>query len=146
MSVFSKKYGERQDAVITKCYILAPKTDKDGNRHYCETDNAMWDTGSTNTSISQEIVAALNLQPIGKIPVSIYGGSIVERDVYEIDILLPGNIRVEHLQVMGDDASDYDVLIGMDVITLGDMCISNKDDQTCFSFRLPSKEHIELTE
>ena len=37
-------------------------------------------------------------------------------------------------------------LIGTDVITLGDMCISDKDDQTCFSFRLPSKEHIELTE
>jgi len=144
MSVYTKRFNERLDAVITKCFIFAPGVNNDGTRRYCEVENAMWDTGSTNTSISQSVVSALQLKSQGRIPVTIYGGTVVERDVYEVDLLLPGNIQVEHLKVMGDDTTDYDVLVGMDVITLGDMCITNKDEKTCFSFRVPSTEHIEL--
>ena len=41
----------------------------------------------------------------------------------------------------GDDDNDfdYDVLIGMDVITQGDFCISTVNGQTVFSFRMPAK-------
>lgn len=41
---------------------------------------------------------------------------------------------------------DYDMLIGMDIILLGDFCLTNKDGKSVFSFRIPSKEHIKLTE
>ncbi len=39
-----------------------------------------------------------------------------------------------------------DVLIGMDVIGLGDFSITNKDGKTTFSFREPSMEEIDYTE
>ena len=39
---------------------------------------------------------------------------------------------------------DYDLIIGMDIITLGDFVISNKDNQTWFAFRYPSSDHIEF--
>ena len=32
----------------------------------------------------------------------------------------------------------------MDIITLGDFVISNKDNQTWFAFRYPSSDHIEF--
>ena len=35
---------------------------------------------------------------------------------------------------MSGDIGDYDVIIGMDIITLGDFVITNKDDQTWFAF------------
>lgn len=66
--------------------------------------------------------------------------------VYVIDLMLPGNIKVENLNVLSAESEDYDVVIGMDVMTLGDFCLSNKEGKTCFSFRLPSKEHIVLTD
>jgi hypothetical protein len=36
-----------------------------------------------------------------------------------------------------------DVLIGMDIISLGDFAISNFDGKTQFSFRIPSQRHVE---
>ena len=34
---------------------------------------------------------------------------------------------------------DYDVLIGMDVITKGDFVVSTVNGETTFSFRMPAK-------
>lgn len=45
---------------------------------------------------------------------------------------------------MSGDIGDYDVIIGMDIITLGDFVITNKDNQTWFAFRYPFSEHIEF--
>ena len=42
------------------------------------------------------------------------------------------------------DTDEYDVVIGMDVICNGDMAITNKDDKTTFSFRIPSRRLISL--
>ena len=42
------------------------------------------------------------------------------------------------------DIEDYDMLIGMDIITLTDFCITNKDKKTKFAFRTPSEGGIEL--
>ena len=46
----------------------------------------------------------------------------------------------------------YDMLIGMDVMNLGDFAVTNKDGRTVFSFRIPScrcidfvKEHAFVT-
>lgn len=41
----------------------------------------------------------------------------------------------------GDDDNDfdYDVLIGMDVITKGYFCISTVNEKTVFSFRMPAE-------
>ena len=42
---------------------------------------------------------------------------------------------------MSDEANsdfDYDVLIGMDVITEGDFCVSTQEEKTHFFFRMPA--------
>ena len=76
MSILTKNFGKRQDAIITDCYVVMPEgvTDSDGNRRYCKIENAAWDTGATNTIISPEVVNALGLVPSGKCAVSAYGG------------------------------------------------------------------------
>jgi len=146
MSVYTNKYNHRIDAIVTECLVITNNVDENGQRHYCEAEFSCWDTGATNTSISPDIIEALKLKSIGKTKVSTYGGHIVDSDVYTIDLMLPGNIKIENLKVLSADSDDYDVVIGMDVMTLGDFCLSNKEGKTCFSFRLPSKEHIVLSE
>ena len=40
-------------------------------------------------------------------------------------------------------AQGIDVLIGMDIISKGDFAISNYDEKTQFSFRLPSQKDVD---
>ena len=42
------------------------------------------------------------------------------------------------------DSDEYDVVIGMDVICNGDFAITNQDDKTTFSFRIPSEVEIDF--
>lgn len=148
MSIFEKTFDCRADAIITDCFIVMPEGMKDekGNRKYCHIDNAAWDTGATNTIISPEIVKVLGLKPTGKASVSAYGG-IVEVNTYTIDLCFQNGYKIANLQVMCDEANsdfDYDVLIGMDVITEGDFCVSTIDDKTHFFFRMPAQGVINI--
>lgn len=43
------------------------------------------------------------------------------------------------------DSDEYDVVIGMDVICNGDFAITNQDDKTTFSFRIPSEVEIDFS-
>lgn len=44
------------------------------------------------------------------------------------------------------DIEDYEMLIGMDIISLSDFVITNADGKTVLSFRNPSKETIRLAD
>ena len=105
--------------------------------------DAIWDTGATASVITQRVVDACGLQPIGMTQVQgVHGASTVE--TYLVNIHLPNKVGVQHVQVtkgnLGDGAS---VLIGMDIITLGDFCVTNKGGKTIFSFRVPSQSHVD---
>ena len=77
----------------------------------------LWDTGSTMTVIPDELASKLNLEPVGKMMAETASGK-----------LGPG----------------IDILIGMDIITLGDFVITNYNNKTVFSFRFPSSEVIDF--
>ncbi len=101
--------------------------------------NAVWDTGATHTCISKKIRETLDLVPIGETETGTAGGLIkVKR--YLVDILLPNDLIINNLQVIEVDlmSSGCDVLIGMDVITLGDFSLTNFTNKTVLSFRTPS--------
>ena len=143
MSILKKNFGRRQDAIITDCFVVMPDgvTDADGNRRYCKIENAAWDTGATNTVITPEIVTALGLEPSDKNAVSTLNG-IIDVNTYLIDLCFENGYKIANLRVFSsEDYSDfdYDVLIGLDVITKGDFVVSTVNDETTFSFRMPAK-------
>ena len=107
--------------------------------------NAEWDCGSTYSSISDDLVEELNLEPI-KNSMSITANISTLVSVYEIIILLHNKypVKVEAEAVPNINATGIDLLIGMDIISLGDFSISNYRGKTCFSFRIPSKNHIDF--
>ena len=63
----------------------------------------------------------------------------METCTYKIDICFDNGYRIQNLEVMSGDYSDYDVLIGMDVITQGDFFVSTVNGKTSFCFRIPSQ-------
>lgn len=79
----------------------------------------LWDTGATGTVISNKVVEKLGLKPIGKSKVfHANGESIV--NVYAINLFLPNQVAFPFVTVTEGVLAGIDLLIGMDVITMGD--------------------------
>jgi hypothetical protein len=102
---------------------------------------ALWDTGASGTVITPEASRELNLVPIDRIKVTGVN-SVSMADVVVVSIGLPNKVMVEDVNVMICDLKqDIDLLIGMDIILLGDFSISNGGGKTLFSFAIPPFEN-----
>ncbi len=104
---------------------------------------AIWDTGATASVITQAVVDACGLQPIGVVQTHGVHGTQLS-DVYLVNIRLPQGVGFMHVEVTkGQLVGGADVLIGMDIITSGDFSVTNKGGITKFSFRVPSQAHTD---
>lgn len=105
---------------------------------------ALWDTGSTMTVISSELAKELCLDPAGEIEAETASGKY-KTNKYILSISLPNHLNIENIMVSsGKLMPGIDLLIGMDIIGLGDFAITNKDNKTMFSFRFPSVNNIDF--
>lgn len=105
---------------------------------------AIWDTGATNTVITQKIVDACGLRPTGQCIVHTPNGQMIT-DTYLISLMLPNNAGIPELKVSrGQVFGDAEVLIGMDIIGAGDFAVTNNGGKTTFSFRIPSTTTIDF--
>jgi hypothetical protein len=75
-------------------------------------------------------------------------GNSFDSPVYKIDVFLPNGLVVTDIRALeADNIQGGDMLIGMDIITTGDLSITNANDNTWFSFRFPpAKAHIDYAE
>jgi predicted aspartyl protease len=99
--------------------------------------DAIWDTGATNSAITEKVVSACGLKPVGMVRVHTASGEY-ETNVYLINMALPNKVGIANVRVTEGVLADVDVLIGMDVISRGDFCITNSDGHTAVSFQMPS--------
>lgn len=106
--------------------------------------NAIWDTGATASVITDKIIKQLNLTPTGMTTVSTANG-VANQYTYIVDVQLPNNVTFKDVTVTGVTglSGDCDVLIGMDIIGVGDLSITNFNGVTCMSFRTPSSHEID---
>jgi hypothetical protein len=103
---------------------------------------ALWDTGATCCVISQKVIDTCLLKTTGFEPVSgVYGDSIAETMV--VNIGLPNGIAFSNLTVVKGKCGGADLIVGMDIITMGDFSITNQNGQTLFSFRFPSQHTVD---
>lgn len=104
---------------------------------------ATWDTGATNTVVTQKVVQECGLKPIGIVRVHTVAGDRMS-NVYFVSIRLP-NIQIPEIRVTeGIVFGKSEILIGMDIINKGDFAVTNKNGFTVFSFRYPSLECIDF--
>lgn len=130
---FSVSYHNTSNKLINNATIIS-------NGIEYKTDFAQWDTGATNTCISERVVRELNLIPTGKAHIQTPSGSAV-RNEYKVDIKLQNeNVYIKNVYVIDSEIEKQgiDILIGMNIINLGDFSVSNYNGYTSFTFRTPS--------
>lgn len=129
-------------ANVIKTNVAASQVDEKDQAKILQT-TAIWDTGATNCTITKSFATKLGLIPTGKTKVQGVHGT-QEVNTYLIDLYLPDNVVFNGVKVTecSELSSDGNcaMLIGMDVMLKGDVAISNKDNKTVFSFRIPSQE------
>lgn len=109
--------------------------------HRCK---GLWDTGATGTVITDNIVKACGLAPISIIQVQTTAGTHLA-EVYLVNVALPNGVAVAELQVTkGTLGPGIDVLIGMDIIQLGDFALTHGKGHTVFSFSIPATKEIDF--
>lgn len=121
-----------------------------------EVFDAIWDTGSTATIVKQHVVDACGLFESGAKFLSGVTHSIATRDTetdippspsYRVNIALPSYVGIRCREVvLGDFVGPESVLIGMDIITLGDFVVSTHNGKTSFSFRCPSPNRVTFSD
>ena len=99
---------------------------------------ALWDTGAVTSVIDKSLVEKLDLVPFDSGRAYTAQG-FYESSMYLVDVLLPNNIIVKGLRVGDGEFQGFDMLIGMDVISLGDFHLTN-DGNTVFKFVIPPEE------
>lgn len=136
LSVFTEKYTKIQNCLLNKVVLCA--------NDIIDQALAQWDTGATNTCISEEIAKRYDLKPISYTQSKTPFGELIS-PIYLIDIILNNEVIFADWKVVGSKIGEQgiDVLIGMDVISKGDFAISNYNGKTQFSFRIPSQNDVD---
>ena len=73
-------------------------------------------------------------------------GGVRTCNVYIVDLMLPNDVFIPNVQVTEADMTTNDVLIGMDIITLGDFALTNFGGKTRFTFSIPSTRVIDFVQ
>ena len=146
-SFTSKSQGLRNtlySQVLTSNAINSTSENANPTEHNANRYNAIWDTGATGTVITQKVVDDCALSPTGVVEVQTAAGK-TKVNSYLAHVWLPNKIVVSDVEVtFGELGHGVDVLIGMNIIGKGDFAVTNKDEKTVFSFRIPSVEHIDF--
>jgi hypothetical protein len=105
---------------------------------------ALWDTGATKSVISTDVAMRLGLTPVGTTNVN-HAGGLGTSSTYLVNFGLPQKVMVAGALVTEFPTlgGGFGAIVGMDVICLGDLSISNVSGRTCMSFRIPSCEIID---
>lgn len=103
----------------------------------------LWDTGASASMISEKVVKELGLHPIRQIETHHAQGTTMS-NLYYINIVIPNGIEIINIAASEGKLHDFDMLIGMDVIALGDFALTHKNDHTVFSFQIPATHEYDF--
>jgi hypothetical protein len=134
----------QQYRIVTTCNVTpAYDTDFYPEQILDVQGKALWDTGATISAISIQVAQYLKLKPLRKQVMNTANG-YTTLDLYEVNIELDNGMQFNDLLVCAAQLGDVQVLIGMDVITQGDLAITNGNRKTTFSFQIPATRNIEF--
>lgn len=151
---FTTRYNEITRVLFNEVNVCLPITPEEIQTQRVELKKyvAIWDTGATHSAITKRVVDDLCLQPTGVRETRHAAGKSVN-NTYLVNVILPNKVtiqyvRVTEVQLIPDDNITDDkqpqLLIGMDIIGLGDFAVTNIKGKTTFSFRIPSVKEIDF--
>ena len=105
---------------------------------------ALWDTGATNCAITKEKAMEIGLAVVGKANVGHADGESIQ-NVYLLNLYLPNRIVIPMVRATECKSAkgNFDFIIGMDIITLGDFALTNVGGISTVSFRIPPSRTID---
>jgi hypothetical protein len=144
-SFTAKAAGILRDITIAIGVAPTPAVPIASNLQHFHSTTALWDTGATNSCITADLAASIGAVPIGKTIVHGAHGP-GQMNVYMIDFMLPNQVRITDIRAteVVSTAGGFGVIVGMDIITLGDFCITNVDGKTVVTYRIPSLKVIDF--
>ncbi len=96
---------------------------------------ALWDTGTTNSILSDHIIKKYNLKTKEYGEIFLPGNLKPQnRGIYKINLCLSENIIIKNLRVGGLQISKVDMIIGMDIIKNGRFFLINRNNKTKLIF------------
>ncbi len=135
---YTKRYQEIVPALITPCAIsaswdpLEEKPEPVAVRYQC-----LWDTGATISVVTERVATDLGLATEALIPIQ-HAGGVSDVPQHYVNVQLPGGMLIVGRAVARLPLASFDVIIGMDIISLGDFAITTFNGKTTFTFRIPS--------
>lgn len=127
--------GREFSCEVAVCEAFDP--DSGGEHPPWSTYPGIWDTGASGSVMTNGVIEDLGLQPVDRAHVSTAAG-VREADVYLVNVDLPSQVGFQGLRVTEGDILGVDVLIGMDIICLGDFAITHESEgDLVMSYRTP---------
>lgn len=148
---FNKSFSAIVDQLITPVKIVPVSVANDKTPGAPVEFRALWDTGATVTCVSLKVRDKLTLLPAKPNTTSTLSGFIggASADLTYVHIFPSDDMELELCSVyMADfDDEEFDIIIGMDIISTGDFAVCNADGKTSFSFAVPPfPDRIDLTD
>lgn len=144
-------YNRISDVIACSVNISFPKSLlSQGEAERKDDCIAIWDTGAMASAVTELEAIKLGLIQTGIKEISGLGGTLTKK-TYLVDIRLPNDILLENHPVTeidnpvdrdGKKLESFGMLIGMDIISMGDFAVTNFEGKTVMSFRAPSMHKI----
>ena len=139
---FTKIYDRPVSKLTTYVDILPVFSEVKSLCHVPIKLKALWDTGATITAVKHYTLNRLKA-PLVRTKASAkivgIGGMSVEANYILTNIHITEDFYIQHCPTyIMDFPSDFDMIIGMDIIGMGDFAVCNTDCTTSFSFVVPS--------
>jgi len=108
------------------------------------TESALWDTGATISVITPKLAKELCFIPAGTMAINSIAG-IIDVEFILASIQLPGRVIRKNIKMaVCDFSQNINIILGMDIITLGDFELLHGNNSTVFSFTSPPSTKIKL--
>lgn len=140
ITAYTHPYESIQSRVIIDCQISLPNSNPEEGSE----QKALWDTGAMVTCISTKLAYDLGLIAIDETMVVGANNEPFKVSTYCVQIKM-GSFVIPIHNVVGlpMDGNEHSMIIGMDIISKGDLSITNYSGRTVISFRTPSLETID---
>jgi len=137
---FTKSYDCSKNRLVTTANLF-PITSFDKELRNMPIEiKALWDTGATLTFIKPKLKEQLKLGMVRTESSAVIAGvgGKVNADFTYASILISPNFLIQYCQVyVVDFPVNEDIIIGIDIINMGDFVVCNAESKTAFSFVVP---------
>lgn len=142
ITAYSHPFDNIVNRILIDCSIGIPHVEG-GDKPM----KALWDTGACCTCISKSVASAMGLVKVNERELIGADNQPFMADVFCVRLTM-GHFVIGFIEVCGIpmDGKAENMIIGMDVITKGDLSITNYQGKTVLTFREPSLEKIDYVE